>query len=58
MTIKRRRAGCPPETNAPVAIDGDYVIAGAGVPLSTTQRLLIIAYKLGATSKLPDTVGS
>jgi outer membrane protein assembly factor BamB len=45
-------------TNAPVAVDGDYVIAGAGVPLSGTQRPLIIAYKLGATGKLPDTVGS
>src|SRR5215470_4498500 len=45
-------------TNAPVAIDGDYVIAGAGVPLSAKQHPLIIAYKLGATGKLPDTVGS
>jgi alcohol dehydrogenase (cytochrome c) len=45
-------------TNAPVAIDGDYVIAGAGVPLSKAQRPMIIAYKLGATGKLPETVGS
>ncbi len=45
-------------SNAPVAVDGDYVIAGAGVTLSTTQRNMIIAYKLGATGKLPDTVGS
>jgi outer membrane protein assembly factor BamB len=45
-------------SNAPVAIDGDYVIAGAGAPLSANQRPLIIAYKLGATGKLPDTVGS
>ena len=45
-------------TNAPVAVDGDYVIAGAGSALSSTQRNLIIAYKLGATGKLPDTVGS
>jgi outer membrane protein assembly factor BamB len=44
-------------SNAPVAVDGDYVIAGAGVALSGTQRDLIIAYKLGATGKLPDTVG-
>src|SRR5580693_6652 len=43
-------------TNAPVAVDGDYVIAGAA--LSSTQRNLIIAYKLGATGKLPDTVGA
>jgi len=45
-------------SNAPVAVDGDYVIAGAGVALSGTQRNMIIAYKLGATGKLPDTVGS
>ena len=43
-------------TNAPVAIDGDYVITAAGVPLSKGQPL-IIAYKLGANGKLPDTVG-
>ena len=43
-------------TNAPVAIDGDYVITGAGIPKSNTQQPLIIAYKLGANSKLPDTV--
>jgi len=45
-------------SNAPVAVDGDYVIAGAGAPLSAAQRTLIIAYKLGATGKLPDTVGA
>jgi len=45
-------------SNAPVAVDGDYVIAGAGAALSTTQRDMIIAYKLGVTGKLPDTVGS
>ena len=45
-------------TNAPVAVDGDYVIAGAGAALSSTQQDMIIAYKLGATGKLPDTVGS
>ena len=28
------------------------------VPLSRTQQDMIIAYKLGATGKLPDTVGS
>jgi outer membrane protein assembly factor BamB len=43
-------------TNAPVAVDGDYVIAGAGVAQSRTQRNMIIAYKLGATGTLPDTV--
>jgi outer membrane protein assembly factor BamB len=45
-------------SNAPVAVDGDYVIAGAGAVLSSTQRNMIIAYKLGATGRLPDTVGS
>jgi len=45
-------------SNAPVAVDRDYVIAGAGVSLSTTQRNMIIAYKLGATGKLPGTVRS
>jgi outer membrane protein assembly factor BamB len=45
-------------SNAPVAVDGDYVIAGAGVPsLSKSRHALIIAYKPGATGKLPDTVG-
>jgi outer membrane protein assembly factor BamB len=42
--------------NAPVAIDGDYVIAGAGVQAPETARQLIIAYKVGADGKLPDTV--
>jgi outer membrane protein assembly factor BamB len=45
-------------SNAPVAVDGDYVSAGAGVPLSSGQQNMIIAYKLGATGKLPDTVGA
>jgi outer membrane protein assembly factor BamB len=42
-------------SNAPVTIDGDYLIAGAGVQAGGKQ--LIIAYKLGATGKLPVTVG-
>ena len=45
-------------SNAPVAVDGDYVIAGAGAALSSKERDMIIAYKLGATGKLPDTAGS
>jgi outer membrane protein assembly factor BamB len=45
-------------SNAPVAVDGDYVIAGAGASLVPSQQRMIIAYKLGATGKLPDTVGS
>jgi hypothetical protein len=40
-------------SNAPVAIDGDYVIAGAGVlSLSKNRHPLIIAYKLGAKAGL------
>jgi alcohol dehydrogenase (cytochrome c) len=45
-------------SNAPVAVDGDYIIAGAGTDLSSGDRNLIIAYKLGGTGKLPHTVGS
>ena len=45
-------------SNAPVAVDGDYVIAGAGGAQPGTQRNMVIAYKLGGTGKLPDTVGS
>jgi len=45
-------------SNAPVAVDGDYVIAGAGFSLVPSQQRMIIAYKLGATGKLSDTVGS
>jgi hypothetical protein len=44
-------------SNTPVAVDGDYIITGAGVAVSSTERSMIIAYKLGATGKLPDTVG-
>jgi alcohol dehydrogenase (cytochrome c) len=43
-------------SNAPVTIDGDYLITAAGVQLPKQQQL-IIAYKLGATGKLPVTVG-
>ena len=40
-------------SNAPVAVDGDYVIAGAGVQAPKSGRQLIIAYKLGGKGKLP-----
>jgi outer membrane protein assembly factor BamB len=43
-------------SNAPVAVDGDYVLVGAGVPVPKSDKQLIIAYKLGAKGKLPDTV--
>jgi alcohol dehydrogenase (cytochrome c) len=42
-------------SNAPIAVDGDYVLAGAGVPSLQTHQL-IIAYRLGATGKLPYTM--
>jgi outer membrane protein assembly factor BamB len=46
-------------TNAPVTVDGDYVIAGADVPAPDTQQQeLIIAYRLGAKGTLPVTVGT
>jgi alcohol dehydrogenase (cytochrome c) len=48
-----RKTRLPGGTDAPVAIDGDYVIAGAGVVLSAAQRPHEIAYKLGASAKLP-----
>jgi alcohol dehydrogenase (cytochrome c) len=44
------------ESNAPVTIDGDYIITGAAGVSSKQEKALIIAYKLGATRKLPDTV--
>jgi outer membrane protein assembly factor BamB len=44
-------------TNAPVAVDDDYVIAGAGVPLTKAQQPTIIAFRLGATGRLSETVG-
>lgn len=44
-------------SNAPVAVDGGYVIAEAGVALAAHEKPLIIAYKLGASGTLPVTVG-
>ncbi len=43
-------------TNAPVAVDDGYVIAGAGVPLTKAEQPMIIGFKLGAKGKLPETV--
>ena len=43
-------------TNTPVTIDGDYVITAASVLSSASQHVLIIAYKLGGTGKLPHPV--
>jgi alcohol dehydrogenase (cytochrome c) len=44
------------QTNAPITIAGDYVIAGTGVQVPGPLRHLIIAYKLGANGKLPTSV--
>jgi alcohol dehydrogenase (cytochrome c) len=41
-------------TNAPVTIDGDYVMVGTGVAPTTSHPALIIAYRIGAKGKLPD----
>jgi alcohol dehydrogenase (cytochrome c) len=43
----------PFRTNAPVTIDGDYVITAASVLSSVKGHVLIIAFKLGGTGKLP-----
>jgi outer membrane protein assembly factor BamB/plastocyanin len=40
-------------TNAPVAVVGDTVITAGSFPLAPGQKALIIAYRLGATGKLP-----
>ncbi len=39
----------PAGTNAPLAIDGDYVVTGAGFPQGKNQAAMFIAYKIGAT---------
>ena len=45
-------------SNSPVSIDGDYVLAGAGAGVTVSSHdALIIAYRLGATGRLPHTVG-
>ena len=43
-------------SNSPVAVDDGYVLAGAGLQVPKSNKQLIIAYKLGAKGKLPDTV--
>ena len=47
----------PAMTDAPVAIDGDYLLVATGVAPSVSRPALIIAYRLGAHGHLPDTVG-
>ncbi len=48
----------PAGTNAPLAIDGDTVITGAGFPLGANQRAMFIAYRIGATGKSSTTGAS
>lgn len=40
-------------SNAPVAIDGDYLLAGTGVLQASVKQEFVIAYRLGAKGKLP-----
>ena len=42
-------------TNAPVIVSGDTLITAASFPSGCGQKALIIAYRLGATGKLPTT---
>jgi outer membrane protein assembly factor BamB len=49
----------PARSNAPVAVAGDYVVAGAGAAApSSPQRNMIIAYRLGAAGPRPGPAGS
>ena len=52
------RTRLPAGTNAPVTIDGDYVITAGSVAQSAGQRMFIVAYRLGATGKLPGSASS
>ena len=38
----------PAGSNSTLAIAGDTLLAGAGIPLSTTQQPAVVAYKVGA----------
>jgi outer membrane protein assembly factor BamB len=38
----------PAGSNATLAIVGSTLLAGAGVPLTTTQHPVVVAYRLGA----------
>jgi sulfocyanin len=49
------RAQRPAGANAPLAIYGDTVIAGAGSPLAGGQSPMVVAYRLGASGHLPTT---
>jgi outer membrane protein assembly factor BamB len=40
-------AQLPAGSNAPLAIVGNTLFAGAGIPLTTTQHPVVVAYRLG-----------
>jgi outer membrane protein assembly factor BamB len=48
----------PAGTNAPLAIDGDYVVLGAGFPQGAGQKATLVAYKIGATGSTSSTTSS
>jgi hypothetical protein len=39
-------------------VDGDYVITAGSVAQSAGHHMFIVAYRLGATGKLPGSAGS
>jgi hypothetical protein len=45
-------------TNVRSPLTGDYVMAGAALPGSSTRPSAIIVYRLGATGKVTATAGS
>jgi outer membrane protein assembly factor BamB len=47
----------PAGTNAPLAINEDTIVTGAGYAEGKGQEPLIVAYRLGATGKLPSEEG-
>jgi len=50
-------AKLPAGTNATLAIAGDMLLAGAGVPLNRSQHAAIVAYALGAHEIASPTPG-
>jgi outer membrane protein assembly factor BamB len=48
----------PAGTNAPVAIDGDAVVTGAGFPQGKGQAPMFIAYRIGATKGSSSSKGA
>ena len=42
------KAQLPAGSNAPLAITGNMLLAGAGLPLAKTEHPVLVAYRLGA----------